>query len=103
MVSEEDLERLEKDQASRRLADRLNRERQPANLKHKSTEEELQEVKEALKKEQEARKKEQEARMKAEKEQMKVEKERDKLQSMLAKYEGPVTPTNKRTSGSDGF
>ena len=88
MVSEEDLERLGKDQASRRQAGRLNRNLEPTDFKHKSAEEELREIKEALKKEQEAR--------------MKAEKERDELQSLLAKHKRSVTPTNKGTSGSDG-
>lgn len=93
MVSEEDLERLGKDQASRRQAGRLNQELEPTDLKHKSAKE-LREIEEAIKKIQEAIKKEQEARMKA-------EKECDELRSLLAKHKGSVTPTNKGTSGSD--
>jgi len=85
MASEEDFEMLEKDRAGRRQADRLDQEFEPTDLKHKSAEEELRETKEALKKEREAR--------------MKLEGE---LQSLLAKHKGPVTPTKKGTSGSDG-
>jgi dTMP kinase len=99
MASEEDLERLRKDQDSRRQAGRLNQE--PTDLKHKSAEEELWEIKEAFKKEQEARMKAEEALMKAEEARMKAEKERDELQFLLAKHEGSVTPRNKGTSSSD--
>jgi len=78
MVSEEDLKRLGKDQASRRQAGHLNQELKPTDLKHKSAEEELREIEEELREIKEALKKEQEARIKA-------EKECDELQSLLAK------------------
>jgi len=109
MVSEEDLERLGKDQASRRQAGRLNQELEPTDLKHKSAKEELREINEAIKEKQEALKEKQEAlkekqeALKKEREaRMKVEKECDELRSLLAKHKGSVTPTNKGTSGSDG-
>ena len=102
MVSEEDLERLGKDQASRRQAGRLNQELEPTDLKHKSAKEELREINEAIKEKQEALKEKQEALKKEREARMKVEKECDELRSLLAKHKGSVTPTNKGTSGSDG-